>query len=278
MSENRQLSATENTLLGVLSGGIEVSILQPILYLKNASQQKLPFTLNPSVLYRGLAMSCVNMAVLTGIQFPLTGVAQSLMKKGENRPLTDSEAIAAGAFGGVLSGFACAPMELVIIQQQRFGGSLFGTPIRIVRANSPFKLWRGLLTSCGREGLYAAGYMGMGPVISKKCETEHGMSSPVAIVVGSITAALIAGTLSHPLDTVKTVVQGDVLRSDVDYKPIYRNEFHAAQVVYAENGALGFFRGWHWRTARMAASILIIGECKKILSPTLFPDKYKDDF
>lgn len=38
----------------------EVSLLQPMLYLKNATQQGLPFTLNPAVLYRGLAMSVVS--------------------------------------------------------------------------------------------------------------------------------------------------------------------------------------------------------------------------
>lgn len=45
MTQNEQafhrLTATENGLVGVLAGTVEVSLLQPILYLKNASQQKL---------------------------------------------------------------------------------------------------------------------------------------------------------------------------------------------------------------------------------------------
>ena len=51
----QKLSTTESTLLGIAGGIIEVSILQPILYLKNASQQGLPFTLNPALLYRRVA-------------------------------------------------------------------------------------------------------------------------------------------------------------------------------------------------------------------------------
>ena len=49
------LSTTESTILGIAAGVIEVTILQPILYLKNASQQGLPFTLNPALLYRRVA-------------------------------------------------------------------------------------------------------------------------------------------------------------------------------------------------------------------------------
>jgi len=48
-----------------------------------ASQQGLGFTLDPRILYRGLAMSVGNMAILTGLQFPLTGAVRSLMTGGK---------------------------------------------------------------------------------------------------------------------------------------------------------------------------------------------------
>ena len=111
----------ENTALGVSAGTIEVVILQPMLYCKNASQQGLPFTLNPSVLYRGLGMSVINMSILTGVQFPLTGAVSNVMTGGADRALSSGEKIAAGVAGGAISGIICAPMELVMIQQQRFG-------------------------------------------------------------------------------------------------------------------------------------------------------------
>eukprot|EP01126_Amoeba_proteus_P013206 TRINITY_DN1555_c0_g1_i18.p1 TRINITY_DN1555_c0_g1~~TRINITY_DN1555_c0_g1_i18.p1 ORF type:complete len:108 (-),score=23.54 TRINITY_DN1555_c0_g1_i18:46-369(-) len=79
--------------LGIVSGALEVAICQPILYWKNASQQKLKWTINPRFLYRGLAMSVTNMAVLTGLQFPLTGVVTSLVTGGTARRLSPSEMI-----------------------------------------------------------------------------------------------------------------------------------------------------------------------------------------
>ena len=58
----QKLSPVENTIVGILVGTLEVSVMQPTLYLKNASQQGLAFTLDPRKLYRGLAVSITNMS------------------------------------------------------------------------------------------------------------------------------------------------------------------------------------------------------------------------
>ena len=47
--------------------------------------------------------------------------------------------------------------ELVMIQQQRHGGSLFHQGGRVVGEFGVTTLFRGLFTSCGREGLFTAG-------------------------------------------------------------------------------------------------------------------------
>lgn len=97
------------------------------------------------------------MSVSTGIQFPLFGMISNIFTRGENRKLTSTEQISAGFLGGALSGIACAPMELVLIQQQKFGGTVFNTPARVVRSNGAGSMYRGFLTTCGREGLFTAG-------------------------------------------------------------------------------------------------------------------------
>jgi hypothetical protein len=75
--------------------------------------------------------------------------------------LSSSEQISAGFIGGFLSGFVCAPLELVMIQQQRFGTSLLATPVKVMaETGSPFGLFRGLWMSCGREGVFTAGMLG----------------------------------------------------------------------------------------------------------------------
>lgn len=151
------LSPFESTSVGIVAGAIEVTILQPMLYCKNATQQKLPLTLDPRVLYRGLLMSVTNMSVLTGVQFPLTSSVTQMITGGQTRRLKDSEMLIAGFAGGATSGILCGPMELVMIQQQRFGGNILGTPMKIVSEFGARDLFRGVIMSCGREGIFTAG-------------------------------------------------------------------------------------------------------------------------
>ena len=48
--------------------------------------------------------------------------------------------------------------------------------------------------------------------MSRTLEENYGMSATAGAVIGSIASGLIAATLSHPLDTIKTCMQGDVER------------------------------------------------------------------
>ena len=66
----QRLSDAENLTMGLACGAIDVSSTQWMLYCKNPTQQNLPLTLDPRVLYRGFAMSLTNMMVLTGLQVP----------------------------------------------------------------------------------------------------------------------------------------------------------------------------------------------------------------
>ena len=157
----------KNSVVGIFAGTIEVILLQPILFCKNASQQKLKFTINPRILYRGVTMSATNMAVLTGIQFPLTNFISKSILKGENRLPTEKEQMSSAFGGGIISGLVCAPMELIIIQQQRWGGNIIKTPTRIISKYGTKNLMRGLTMSMGREGVFTAGYLGMAPLFSQ---------------------------------------------------------------------------------------------------------------
>lgn len=265
-----ELSGAENFAVGATAGTIEVTLLQPMLYCKNASQQGLPLTLNPMVLYRGLTVSVINMASLTALQFPLSSFSAGLITGGESahRKLTDPEQVASGFCGGVLSGFLCAPMELVLIQQQRFGGSLLSTPVRIMSETGVLSIMRGLIPSCGREGLFTAGYVGVGPAFAGLLRENAGLDSVKSKMLGAIGAGVLCATLSHPLDTMKTCMQGDIEQKT------YKSFSQTAGTLYADGGLASFFRGWAWRTGRMILAVGIMTECKERLGPLMFPNKY----
>ena len=160
----QQLNEAENTLLGITSGIIEVSVMQSTNYLKNASQQGLPFTLNPRVLYRGYVANCLNMGSVTGFQFFANGATKQLITGGVTRPLTPAEQIGAGFAAGSSSAILASPLELLMIQQQRKGGSMGGAAATVLSAG-PATVGRGLINTAMREGIYTAGYLGVGPAV-----------------------------------------------------------------------------------------------------------------
>ena len=63
-------------------------------------------------------------------------------------------------------------------------------------------LFRGLFTSCGREGIFCAGYMGLGPVFSEGLRSRFGVEKKVgglsltfSLAHGSSCAFFQSGTL-----------------------------------------------------------------------------------
>merc|ERR1711988_325290 len=110
--------------------------------------------------------------------------------------------------------------------------------------------------------------MGMGPVFAKQLN-ERGVEGKPANFLGAAGAGVIAATLSHPLDTMKTCMQGDV--EQTSYKSL-RQTF--STLYTAEGGVARFFRGWSWRTSRMICAIFLLGQCKTQLGPSIFPKYY----
>eukprot|EP00037_Helgoeca_nana_P033886 m.419799 g.419799 ORF g.419799 m.419799 type:complete len:277 (-) comp31840_c0_seq1:277-1107(-) len=263
------MSPVQNAVVGMSAGCIEIVALQPMLYCKNATQQNLPLSLNPAVLYRGVVMSATNMSIITGVQFPLTGLISNAISGG-GRKLTDGESLVAAFAGGTISAVICSPMELVMIQQQKNGGSIGHHGTRIC-GGGPSMLFRGLTPTMVREGIFTMGYMALGPVVSKKLTESTGVTGFAATFGGCSIAGVIAASLSHPFDTIKTVVQGDV-----DSKT-YKGPGHAYKLLLEEGGPARFFSGWAWRTSRMIGALFIIGQVKVLLAPRLFPELFVEE-
>eukprot|EP00617_Octactis_speculum_P026714 CAMPEP_0185770968 /NCGR_PEP_ID=MMETSP1174-20130828/62352_1 /TAXON_ID=35687 /ORGANISM="Dictyocha speculum, Strain CCMP1381" /LENGTH=273 /DNA_ID=CAMNT_0028456635 /DNA_START=39 /DNA_END=860 /DNA_ORIENTATION=- len=264
----QKLSPFENTCLGVSAGIIDVSSTQWMLYCKNSTQQRVKIKFDPKIMYRGYSMSLTNMCILSGLQFPLTGLVTTAITGGKQRRLSDVEQISAGFVGGVISGFICAPLELVMIQQQRFGTSLIATPAKIIGQSGVTGIFRGLAMSCGREGVFTAGMLGLGPTL-KRMASESGYSTYTSSIMGAIGGGVVVASISHPMDTIKTCQQGDVTGK------VYGGVIPTARTLLAQAGYKRFFSGWAWRTSRMVLQTFLFDFTKTNLSPILFPHAFK---
>mmetsp|Transcript_97906 Transcript_97906/g.169568 ORF Transcript_97906/g.169568 Transcript_97906/m.169568 type:complete len:297 (+) Transcript_97906:29-919(+) len=265
---SQKLSKRQNATVGAAAGIVDITCIQWAYYMKNARQQGMPLTLNPRVLYRGYSANCGNIAVGTGFQFFINGYVEKLMTGGIQRKLSSSEQISSGFLAGFTSGVVASPAELVMTQQQVKGGSLGSNIVNILQ-QGPNNVFRGLTTTCMREGIFAAAYLGIAP--SLRSELSHrapNMNSEVLRVASAVAGAAVCGALSHPFDTIKTCMQGDVERKT------FGNVRQTASTIWSSGSAGAFYRGIEFRFLRQVWQVWVLDLLREKLSPALYPAEF----
>eukprot|EP01040_Poterioochromonas_malhamensis_P008823 gene8823-9558_t len=263
MAEN--LSEGQNFLLGTVAAFIEGIILQPTLYWKNAKAQKLPFTLDPRLLYRGTGASIFNECQMMGLQFGFTKFYQDLLinvnhSSSTGAKLTQNEEFLSASLSGVTVGLFSCPVELVMIQQQRFGGSFFQTPLKIFSQHGFFRegLMRAYSVCAARDAIYVCGMLGITPVLQTYFMEKHDCSLSQASLFASLIGGAFAAVPSHPFDVVKTCMQGDLKQET------YKNVSQTASKLWKERRLM---HGCFWRSVNIVATVYIANECRNFMSP-----------
>jgi len=214
--------------------------------------------------YRGLPMACLNLGGTNAVQFGTTGFFQ----KGLAGAGVSGDGVQLGGsfLGGLASGVPCSMWELVMIQQQRFGGSLLGTPQKFVQEYGASSLYRGVTMTMGREAMFTMAMLGITPLIQTRLVEASGMEKNTALAAGALTGACFAGTATHPMDTIKTCMQGDLGR--VKYGDITST----ARTLVAEYGVVqGLFKGLTYRIALISTTFFLVNTFKQKTVPLLFP-------
>jgi len=268
----------ENCAIGLICGVADTTLLQSCNYWKNANQQGLPFTLDPRVLYRGYTVNTLNNGLCVMYQFYANGIIQRMITGGADRPLGDGEKILAGMASGASSGILCGPMELIMIQQQRKGGGLVGTAIDMVKAG-PATFFRGTLAMMAREGIYAGGFLGLMPVVRRTIRETFpdsvGKTEDSARMAAAFVAGPICGIASHPPDTIKTCLQGDIEGT------VYKTYGQTYSKIVSEKGVAALWSGYPWRLFRQCVALMlfdkIASEGAPMLFPHAFPEKQKKE-
>lgn len=167
-----------------------------------------------------------SIAPITATQFGTNRIAEqwlrSLRRRGPSAPGSSSSpspppSSSSSSSGAELSGvdrFACAavaggvsagvatPTELIIIQQQKHCAPLAATVRDFFARHSLPSLFRGLAPCVGRETLYAAGYLGLCPVLYDALRArEDPLPAPQAMAVAGVVGGVFAAAASHPFDT-----------------------------------------------------------------------------
>jgi len=250
-----------------------VLLLQPTNYWKNAQQNGMPFSLSPAILYRGVLANTLNNGFCVMSQFFINGQLKKLMVGDANRDLSNAEKIACGVSSGALSGIVCGPIELVMIQQQAKGGGLVGTAIEMAQAG-PSTFFRGTLAMMAREGIYAGSFLGLMPVMREQIRTSYpesiGKTEDSARLSAALICAPIGGIASHPPDTIKTCLQGDIEQAK------FKGYGETTRLVVKERGLHALWAGYPWRCFRQIVALMMFDKIQADLVPLLFPHAFKD--
>eukprot|EP00633_Aureoumbra_lagunensis_P010094 CAMPEP_0197317260 /NCGR_PEP_ID=MMETSP0891-20130614/46158_1 /TAXON_ID=44058 ORGANISM="Aureoumbra lagunensis, Strain CCMP1510" /NCGR_SAMPLE_ID=MMETSP0891 /ASSEMBLY_ACC=CAM_ASM_000534 /LENGTH=167 /DNA_ID=CAMNT_0042807145 /DNA_START=396 /DNA_END=899 /DNA_ORIENTATION=+ len=154
-----------------------------------------------------------------------------------------------------------------MIQQQRFGGSIISAPSRIFSQYGLHGLFRGLAMTLGRESIFTLSMLGITPAIQKELVERSGLDSSSALAGGALSGAIFAATITHPLDTIKTCLQGDV--QGIKFKT--HAQTFSLLIQESHGSFLGLFKGLNWRIALISTTFFLVNDFKDRFAPFLFP-------
>eukprot|EP00927_Polykrikos_kofoidii_P070362 TRINITY_DN6651_c0_g1_i1.p1 TRINITY_DN6651_c0_g1~~TRINITY_DN6651_c0_g1_i1.p1 ORF type:complete len:268 (-),score=32.80 TRINITY_DN6651_c0_g1_i1:322-1125(-) len=254
--------ASMHLWLGTVAGMVANTANYPLLTWKNARQQNLPLQVNLSV-YRGLTLSVLNQGSNIGLQFWGTAYFQRALYAG--KLVSPSEQMTACFFGGVFSGIPCSVLELTMIQQQRFGGSIASTPPRVMRKFGAHMILRGMICTIVRESAVSMAMLGVTPLAQQTLVDDFGIDSNIGLAAGALLGSMFSTTVSHPFDTIKTCMQGDCEQAK------YTNIRGTGQTLVNEFGVRkGLFKALGWRISFAGTTFFLVHKFKEAVAPNLF--------
>ncbi|KAF4029049.1 Mitochondrial carrier protein [Phytophthora infestans] len=253
-----------NGAVGSIAGMAEVMLQQPTVAIKNAMQQGRPITWTVPALYRGLGVSLASIAPISAIQFAANGRLLRGLTAPKEAP-SDRTKLLCATLSGLASTGLSGPAELIMTLQQNNGKS-FGATVKEVAQQHGV----GVTVTAVRDSMWCAGYLALGPVLTREmhtlrptsfgdADTATAAQKALASVAGCVTAGLLSVAATQPLDTVKTVMQGEAM-----ILPSGRAPSTVATVVriYRKGGLLSFYRGILPRGYRLAGAVLILGQSR----------------
>ncbi|KAF2068801.1 hypothetical protein CYY_009877 [Polysphondylium violaceum] len=160
-----------------------------------------------------------------------------------------------GATSGLLADSIMHPIDTIRVRlqvekvgQNKYKGGTFSVFRSIVKNEGVSYLYKGLpivaVATVPAHGLYFFGYEYFKGKIQQHYGDSAGQSSMTHFVAGNI-ANLMGSIVWVPMDIIKQrlQVQSDTAKSHPN-QTFYRGSFHAAKVIFKEEGVRGFFRGF----------------------------------
>lgn len=254
---NTSIIGMENTfqhiipfIPGSIAGALEPCLNQPLIVVKNTLQTGgdiKQFFSSPQKLWKGLPISSTAMGMNTGLQ---VGINTTLDHHVENP-------FARSFLAGAASAYLCAsPVELIVVQQQKLNMSALQTITTLTKRHGLSVLWKGCPWTACREGVFTIGYISGSDYCSERIQQNIENCNPaVAKMTGTLLAATGAITISHPFDTIKTVLAHD----------LENQKYSSTKNLLLDMNMQKLFQGYSARLARGFLAIMWLSYATKAL-------------
>ena len=232
--------------IGLVVGSTEAYVNHPLWALKTRMQAGYHFTLNPRVLYRGVVSHATSSVPLDALQISVSRFVMERFFSAET-PI-EKKRIVGGLVGGCSAALISCPAELIMTYQQN-NMDFRSAVAKITQLGRLQNLYRGFLPTIGRESLFCCGFFSGVPLIKQKL-VDLGHSELVSTFVSGILCGIGTAIISHPFDTIKTVVQASEEK---------KSGRAIAVEIFHKQGWSGYFTGLTMRLARVTSAVLILG-------------------
>lgn len=249
------ISFKNKFFIGAAAGGATITIVEPLIYIKNRWQQAQPLHLKQ--IYRGLPINAAGFIPTIAIQNSVFSEVENVLNQ---TSLTTPYKKAIAAFAaGTASAITSCPRELLIIQQQNNGGKFYGVYKNLVNQYGIIVTWKASTLVAVRNSSFAACFFILSPELAPK----FGMYAP--FMAGSLSAIV-----THPLDTIKTRMQAEPNKNMLQViKEIY---LESNRKAYFKRGVASFFRGVFPRIAGVATTMTLEYRFRELFTK-LYRDK-----
>ena len=261
------MSPIEDLLVGASAGVLKILVAMPLLTWKFCAQAGSPLPVHLPDWYRGIVVQATAVAPIASLQMLVNGTLQKVLSGASplsaklKRELTTLERLLAALGAGIVSAVIHSPVDLLTIQQQQLGMSLASCASRIMQDYGPLGFVRGLGAMAVREGIFTLGMFGLTPIFSEALQKNIKRlksNTVLANLLGSLGAGITAALLTHPMDTVKTQIQNDMMGVT------YKNILNTLNLLVESKGWGALYIGSIPRTLMICVAFFIVNMLRKI--------------
>lgn len=222
-------------------------------------------SLDPRHIYKGVGVNAASMAPITAIQNMMADQGKKWLEHGKQGQLTDAQQLIPPVGAGAIAALVATPseclpnyMQLVATNEQRHLSTR--TALQEIRAKYGIRyLWRGILATMIRDGLFTAGYKTVPYIVAKPVSSLID-NKPTAHMITLIAAGLVTAIATQPAHVIARYMQNN---------HTMHSSLHTCIDIVKQYGVRGLWSGGIPRGGRIMVAIPVLSEAERYIGQLL---------